>query len=364
LKPKTHQRAEIIAGAIALGEATDSERVEYREHIAACRACLESLGGEREIERVASVIGDARESEVWQPDMLAGVFRRAARPSRAWRYGFVAIAAVFAVSLGARVVTTTNISFGVRSEQRLGAVAPAADTAAALVALDKHAQSVAARTQTAKASRTNIADAPARRMLVVHNVVQIARSPVSMAKVERSAQSTPSQPRELAAVTVHAKPTTQKASSSKVPVWRDPSWRTVAMTTTTALSESAPAAPSHNAESINVPMQISAAYATREAHPIGGDTAINPQPPLIAYDQGAEGTTVFEVQIDEHGSPVKCSITRSSGWSTLDDAVCKAAMKAKYTPKTVNGRPVAGTYTDAFTFRMSDTEKIFPNGNP
>ncbi|MBV9271080.1 MAG: TonB family protein [Candidatus Eremiobacteraeota bacterium] len=358
MKPKSHERAEIIAGAIALGEATDTERVEYREHIAACPPCLESLGGEREIERVAETVGNGRDSEVWEPDVLQGVLRRAARPSRAYRYGFGLIAAVFAVLLGARALTTGNIGHPAGH-----ATSPAADTAAALVALDKRAQRIVELPQTVKPVKA-AANLPARRMVVVHNVVQMARSPVSIARVEREAQSPPSQPREFAAVTVHPKASASKIGSGKVPVWRDPSWRTVAMTTTTALSESAPAAPTHQAESINVPMQIAAAYATREAHPIGGETAINPQPPLIAYDEGAQGTTVFEVQLDERGAPVKCSITRSSGWSTLDDAVCKAAMKAKYSPKTVNGRPVAGTYTDAFTFRMSDTEKIFPNGNP
>jgi hypothetical protein len=35
----------------------------------------------------------------------------------------------------------------------------------------------------------------------------------------------------------------------------------------------------------------------------------------------------------------------------LDSTVCKAAMEARYTPKTVGGRAVSGTYQDAFTFR-------------
>lgn len=354
---KFHERAESIAGAIALGEATDSERVEYREHIAGCRTCLESLGGEREIERVASTVAQARDSEIWEPDVLASVFRRAARPSRAWGYGLGAITAAVAIALGVRVITLGAFP---HPSALAAAHAPAKDTALALVALDKHSQE-AQRVQPAKQTHVAVV-APQRRMVVVHNIVQIARAPV-MSKVDRAAQSALSDPPEMAAVTVHPKPASPKLQSGKVPVWRDPAWRTVAMTTTTALSESAPAAPAQKAENIQVPMQISAAYATREAHLLS-DTAINPQPPLIAYDQGAEGTVVFEVQIDERGNAVKCGITHTSGWATLDDAVCKAAMKAKYAPKTVNGRPVPGTYTDAFTFRMSDSEKMFPNGTP
>ena len=60
---------------------------------------------------------------------------------------------------------------------------------------------------------------------------------------------------------------------------------------------------------------------------------------MIAYDEGAEGTSVFEVPIDERGTPTKCVITKSSGYSVLDSAVCKAAMQAHYTPKMIDGRP-------------------------
>jgi TonB family protein len=75
---------------------------------------------------------------------------------------------------------------------------------------------------------------------------------------------------------------------------------------------------------------------------------------MIAYSEGADGTTVFEVRIDEHGNPTKCIITKPAGYTVLDDAVCKAAMKARYTPKLVDGRAVPGVYRDAFTFHMSD----------
>lgn len=60
-------QAEILAGAIALGEATDAERHAYREHLSTCRYCLSSMGGEREIERVADVVAQARNQERWEP---------------------------------------------------------------------------------------------------------------------------------------------------------------------------------------------------------------------------------------------------------------------------------------------------------
>jgi TonB family protein len=103
----------------------------------------------------------------------------------------------------------------------------------------------------------------------------------------------------------------------------------------------------------------------RDAVPIGGDAAINPQPARIAYTQGAEGTSVFEVAIDERGNPTKCTITKSSGFLVLDDAVCRAAMKARYSPRTINGRSVAGVYRDAFTFRAgTNNEGVDTSGNP
>jgi TonB family protein len=88
--------------------------------------------------------------------------------------------------------------------------------------------------------------------------------------------------------------------------------------------------------------------------PVGGESAINPQPPEIAYYEGAEGTTVFQVRVDERGAPTKCMITKTSGYRILDDAVCKAALSARYTPKMVDGRAVSGLYSDAFTFHLSE----------
>jgi anti-sigma factor RsiW len=60
-------QAEIVAGALALGEASDIERERYRKHLAGCRQCVETLGGEREIERTMSIVAQARDDERWEP---------------------------------------------------------------------------------------------------------------------------------------------------------------------------------------------------------------------------------------------------------------------------------------------------------
>ena len=68
---KNCARAEILAGALALGEATDAERNEFRSHIAVCSSCLNAIGGEREIERTMEIVSEARASEVWEPVLTA-----------------------------------------------------------------------------------------------------------------------------------------------------------------------------------------------------------------------------------------------------------------------------------------------------
>jgi hypothetical protein len=91
--------AEILAGAIALGEAGDEQRHAYREHLSTCRHCLTAIGGEREIERVIGVVAQARDQERWQPDLRSA---RARVPSRrrAWKWGAgLAAAAAFVVAI-------------------------------------------------------------------------------------------------------------------------------------------------------------------------------------------------------------------------------------------------------------------------
>jgi hypothetical protein len=69
-------RAEALAGAIAIGEAGEAERNAYRAHLAQCAQCLRELGGEREIERVMNSVGQARETECWEPDLRSTLARR------------------------------------------------------------------------------------------------------------------------------------------------------------------------------------------------------------------------------------------------------------------------------------------------
>lgn len=352
MKTSLHERIEVLAGAIALGEATDEERREYREHIAGCPECLDAFGGEREIERVAAGVHDARESEVWEPDLRDVVLSGNKRRARAWRAGFGFAGACLAISLGVHVLATAG-------------VAHLAPSSGAPVVINAGTERIVLEQGNAASAKAAVPAPQPRRLIVEHNVIQIARQPVQTAAlaVAQTPLKPDPKPHEIAAITVH--PNVQnvqspapkaKREASDVPIWRRGEangWRTVATTTTTSLSETAPQSLTHNAES----MQLLSPHTMRDANPIGGETAINPQPAMIAYDEGAEGTSAFEVLIDDHGNPTRCIITKSAGYTVLDSAVCKAAMQARYTPKLVDGRPVPGVYRDAFTFRMSQDDQ-------
>lgn len=184
--------AQSLAGAIALGEATEIERDRYRAHLAGCAGCVNELGGERELERVAAVVAQARDDERWEPDIRKALARRPV-PRRAWSWA-AALAVVVIVAGGV-----------VAGEKKPQAAAPphviSAKDVSALAALD---------TQTA----------PRRE---------------------------------------------------------------------------------GRAESLVVGSAV----------------------PL---------TTTFAVSLDQHGTPLRCSITKSSGYSALDRAVCRAALQVQYKP--------------------------------
>lgn len=332
----TCHQAEIAAGAIALGEATASERQAYRAHIASCDACLHANGGEIAIEIAMTGVAQARAAETWDPDMTRVVRDRIARPSRAWRYAFGTLAVCVALLFGAHLV----------SASALKNIAPSfADPL--VVHYDGQRLVLEKRSVEQQAQAKAVAAQP--RVVVVHNVVnldRVAAAPQRVARVPHPATKRAA-PRHVAYARAPA-----AQSGDGVPVWRQGggAFTTVSHTTTTTLDEAG------NVAGDEASIVVAPAYAARDAAPIGGETAISPQPPMIAYAEGAQGTTVFKVFIDAHGVPTKCAITKSSGYLSLDNAVCHAAMAAKYTPHTVNGKPEPGTYLDAFTFRTSDSD--------
>ncbi len=243
--------AEALAGAIALREATDVERQAFRLHLTSCKRCVETIGGEHEIERIADSVAQARESERWEP----------ALPK----------------------VTGKSASRLRRIPQWTGAVAAVAVIGLGIYTLAERA-----------------AEHP---IVVVQNVVTLAR-PTAQEK------------RSIAALSTQITPKSEQ-----------------------------------QAESLKLE---SGSAAVRDVTPVGGEGALVPHPPAIAYQEGAEGTTAFGVLVDRHGKPLGCTIEKSSGYKALDDAVCHAAMQARYVPRTIDGHAVDAVYRDAFTFRSSN----------
>jgi TonB family protein len=315
----------VLAGAVALGEASDAEREQYRRHIAACRRCIAAFGGEREIERTANVVALARDGETWEPDLRGWMTARQKRRAMTWRFGLSGIAAALAISLGVHALVAANLS----------APAPPAGAQPATVAFGGFHVTLERR---APAPR-HVAQSPAAPRLEVEHTVITLHRPAAPAATENA-------PRIAASpkpATGDVKPQAVHAIVAMAPSQRDE--RSISALKTAATA----APPAARAESMAM---VPERTVVRDAMPIGGESAIAPHPSDIWYSEGAEGTTAFQVLVDDKGAPVKCTITKSAGFLVLDDAVCKAAMRVHYTPKTINGHAVSGLYQDAVTFRQ------------
>ncbi|WP_026092020.1 TonB family protein [Porphyrobacter sp. AAP82] len=68
------------------------------------------------------------------------------------------------------------------------------------------------------------------------------------------------------------------------------------------------------------------------------------------------GTARFTLQIDARGRVTGCTITRSTGHAALDAATCDLVSKrARFdAARDGNGKPVAGTYANAVTWRIPE----------
>ncbi len=310
----TCRDAEIAAGAIALDEATAAEREGYRLHLSQCLACVEAFGGEREIERVAGLVARARDAETWQPAIAPLRSPRRKFSGLAWGFGAAAVAAV-----AAAIVALPHAGSGTSGPTIAVVPVPALRSQVGFVAHPVKGAAV----------QSHAAAAPekAHSLIVVHNVVKLAAP--APATRHSSVQA-------VAAVRHPQPPTPQSPTSSDE--------RTVADTGTTNVPPQ-----SQRAESLAMLPSV-----VRDVAPVGGDHAIVPRPARIAYYENAEGTTAVDISVDDRGTPVKCTVTKPSGFLVLDDSVCAAAMRVRYVPRTVNGRAVPGVYRDAFIFQAGE----------
>jgi TonB family protein len=326
-------RAEILAGAIALGEATEAERDEYRNHISTCASCLAALGGEREIERVMATVAQARDAETWEPIPRRLGERTRARV-RVWSAGAAVLAAAIGVSFGVHVLLATAVR-----APSFGAEAVAVEHPTPFHVTLERRPHVAATVVPVVVAKATVAPPS---MVVTHTVIERHGNKVTQTTTQTTTTQTEVAEAPIPQVT---------APASNVPIWRRDEAMPVQHNLAQPVTTAAPVL-GGRAES----MAVTPVAVVRDVLPLGGDAAIKPQIPAIAYAEGAQGTTAFEVQVDERGNPTKCTITKKSGYLALDNAVCKAAMAARYSPRTVNGKAVVGLYRDAFTFRPATDE--------
>jgi protein TonB len=73
-------------------------------------------------------------------------------------------------------------------------------------------------------------------------------------------------------------------------------------------------------------------------------SAVEPEYPDIARQQGAAGTTEVKVTLDAAGNVTAAIVYKSSGSQALDNAAIVAAKATRYTPDTVNCVKQAGSY--------------------
>ena len=83
-------------------------------------------------------------------------------------------------------------------------------------------------------------------------------------------------------------------------------------------------------------------------------SACRPVYPGMSRRRNEEGIVVLSVDVDAAGVGSNIQIVQSSGHRRLDKAAVKALKKARFSPATRFGKPVASTLTRTFNFQLSD----------
>jgi len=79
-----------------------------------------------------------------------------------------------------------------------------------------------------------------------------------------------------------------------------------------------------------------------------------PQYPMASRRNQEAGTLVLRIQIDINGSPGKIEVSRSSGYPRLDESARNWIASCRFKVATVDGKPVSGWATQAYTFNLRD----------
>lgn len=82
--------------------------------------------------------------------------------------------------------------------------------------------------------------------------------------------------------------------------------------------------------------------------------------PMRAFAQRWKGAAAFELLVGLDGRPTNCTVTRSSGYETLDKQTCWIAMhRARFTPaRGPDGAQALGTYRSMVMWRRPDQDSL------
>ena len=111
-----------------------------------------------------------------------------------------------------------------------------------------------------------------------------------------------------------------------------------------------PAPPATPVAAVEAPPPPPVRTAPREDASWAGNT--KPPYPALARRLGEQGEVRLEVLVAEDGSATEVKIKRSSGSTVLDKAARETALKWRFRPATVGGKPVAEWYNLTFHFNL------------
>ncbi|MDD5126150.1 energy transducer TonB, partial [Methylovulum sp.] len=82
----------------------------------------------------------------------------------------------------------------------------------------------------------------------------------------------------------------------------------------------------------------------------------NPSPeyPEAAMDRGLEGKVLMKVHVQPNGKPDTVNVTKSSGYSILDDAAVRTVKQWSFVPAMRGKTPIAGWVTVPITFNLQN----------
>ena len=78
--------------------------------------------------------------------------------------------------------------------------------------------------------------------------------------------------------------------------------------------------------------------------------------PARALREEAQGTTRFTVEVGPNGRVASCSISGSSGNTSLDETTCRlVTQRARFDPKLdAEGNPTTGTYSNRIRWEIPE----------